>query len=118
MSERDRKLPLSVDIGVKANLEIKAEVPKQSAGRLVDALTDIFRPFTEARGLKADQIRLQREDVLFEIAKKARARAVLEEVELHPVPTKLLVPFIEKASLEDLQRHIIRTGIWMKIELN
>ena len=104
MSERDRKLPLSVDIGVKANLEIKAEVPKQSAGRLVDALTDIFRPFTEARGLKADQIRLQREDVLFEIAKKARARAVLEEVELHPVPTKLLVPFIEKASLEDLDK--------------
>jgi Abortive infection alpha len=95
-------LSADIGIGLKASLEIKAEVPKEDTGRLVTALTDIIRPFTETRGLRADQIRLQREDVLLEIAKKARTRAALENIELHPVPTKMLVPFLEKASLEDL----------------
>jgi hypothetical protein len=36
----------------------------------VDALTDIIRPFSERRGLKGDQIRLQREEVLVEVARK------------------------------------------------
>src|ERR1700688_2961039 len=95
------KPPVSVEVGLRGIVELKTEIPKESTGRLVDALTDIIRPFTEARGLKADQIRLQREDVLFEIASKARSRADLERVDLHPVPTKLLVPFLEKASLEE-----------------
>src|SRR5262249_40792180 len=73
----------------------------EDSGRFVSALTDIIRPFTESRGLKADQIRLQREDVLLEIAKKARRRAEIDGAPIHPVPTKLLVPFLEKASLED-----------------
>jgi hypothetical protein len=49
---------------------------------------------------------LQREDVLLEIAKKARARAELEKIEIHPVPNKLLVPFLEKASLEDADKEM------------
>ena len=54
--------------GAKATLEIKAEVPKESAGRMVDALTDLVRPWSEARGLRADMIRLHREDVALQIA--------------------------------------------------
>lgn len=96
----EKKAPVQVDIGVKATAELKAEVPSTSIGRLVDALTDAIRPFTEARGLRADQIRLQREDVLIQIAEKARARSAAEGKELHAVPPKLLVPFLEKASLE------------------
>jgi hypothetical protein len=96
------KSPVSIDVGLKASLEVKAEIPTKSVGRTVDALIDIIRPFTEARGLKADQIRLQREDVALEIAKKARHRAEIENAVLNPVPTKMLVPFFEKASLEDL----------------
>ncbi len=68
----------------------------------VDSLTDIIRPFTESRGLRADQIRLQREDVLIEIAKKTRKRAEPEQVQLKPVPLKLLIPLLEKASTEDV----------------
>jgi hypothetical protein len=67
--------PISIDVGLKASLEVKTEIPKEETGRLVAALTDIIRPFTERRGLKADQIRLQREDVLFSIVKKALERA-------------------------------------------
>jgi hypothetical protein len=98
------KPTVSLDVAARAEakLDIKAEVPASSAGRLVDALTDIIRPFTEARGLRADQIRLQREDVLIEIARKARIRAEIEGVCIGSIPTKFLVPFLEKASLEDL----------------
>lgn len=104
--ENKKKLPISVDVGVKASLEVKAEIPPATTGRLVDALTDIIRPFTEKQGLKADQIRLQREDVALEIARKARNRAEIEQIQLHPVPTKLLVPFFEKASLEDVDNEM------------
>jgi hypothetical protein len=68
----------------------------------VDALVDLIRPFTEKQGLKGDLIRLQREDVAIEIVKRVRRRAEIENIALNPVPNKMLVPFFEKASLEDL----------------
>jgi Abortive infection alpha len=101
MAGDDSMLPVKVEFGAKASLEIKGEIPKESMGGLVNALTDAIRPWTEARGLKADQIRLQREDVLLEIAQKARARLLVDCVEPKPLSTKLLIPFLEKASLED-----------------
>ena len=103
MSDKDFKSPLNIDVGAKdeAKFEVKAEVPATSAGRFVDAVTDVFRPFSERRGLRADQIRLQREDVLIEIAKKARQRLELEQQPITPLPPKFLIPFMEKASLED-----------------
>ena len=87
-------------------IEIKTEIPKEDTGRFLSAITDTIRPFTEGRGLKADQIRLQREDVLLEIAKKARKRADIEIADIHPVPTKLMIPFLEKASLEDVDSNM------------
>jgi hypothetical protein len=101
MTEDEDKSKLSVDIAAKASLEVKAEIPKESVGRTLDALVDIIRPFTERRGLKADQIRLQRTEVAYEIAKIAKATAELERLELKPPPTKFFVPFLERASLED-----------------
>jgi hypothetical protein len=103
MSETGNKPPVTIDVGVKAALEVKAEIPEKSVGRTIDALVDIIRPFTERRGLKADLIRLQREEVALEIARRARRRAEIENVELNPVPNKMLVPFLEKASLEDMK---------------
>lgn len=103
MSEGDSKSPVQVDLGAKAELKIGLEtrIPEKSTGRLVDALTDIIRPLSESRGLKADLIRLQREDVAIKIALKARERLQIEAEEIRPVPTKLLVPILEAASLED-----------------
>lgn len=97
------KPPVQIDVGARAEarFEVKTEVPSKSAGRLVDALTDAIRPFTEARGLRADQIRLQREEVLLEIAKRASARLAVECAFPHPIPNKFLVPLLERASLED-----------------
>src|SRR4051812_36499349 len=100
MSE-ERKTSINVDFGASAKAELKAEVPASSMGRLVDALTDAIRPFTEARGLKADQIRLQREEVLIEVARRARKRLQIEGITPQPITTKTLVPLLEKASLEE-----------------
>lgn len=58
MANDEEKSKLSVDVAAKATLEVKAEIPKESVGRALDALIDIIRPFTEARGLRADQIKV------------------------------------------------------------
>lgn len=102
-NEDHSQVNATVEIGAKASFlaEVKTEIPKESSGRFIDSLVDIFRPFSEARGLKADHIRLQREDVLIEIAKKARDRIVVEKILTEPLPLKVIVPLLEKASLED-----------------
>ena len=104
----DQELPVKVDVGLsaKAEIQVKAEVPQKSAGNFLDAITDIFRPFSEARGLKGDIIRLQREDVLLQIAYKARQRANVEDPE-KPISLKFAVPFLEKASTEDSNSPLI-----------
>lgn len=100
--------PVKVDLGLsaKAELKINAEIPSESTGRIVDALTDVFRPFSEARGLRADQIRLQREDVLLEIARKASLRRSLDQPSV-PLALKFIVPFLEKGSTENFNSELM-----------
>jgi len=93
------KLGINIDVGAKA--ELKAEIPASASGNLINALTDLIRPISERRGLRADMLRLQREEVLIEIAKRARARLEIERAPIEPIPNKFLIPFLEKASLED-----------------
>lgn len=101
MTEEQTKSAVAVNVDIGAKAELRAEIPAISSGRLIDALTDIIRPFSESRGLRADQIRLQREDVLIAVAKKARERLALENIPVQPVMNKTLVPLLENASLED-----------------
>ena len=101
MTDPEGGSPIKVDLGAKLALEVKAEVPTASVGQFVDALTDIIRPWTEKRGLKADLIRLQREDVAFEIAQRARRRIQLSNSEPSPIPFKTLIPQLEKVSQEE-----------------
>lgn len=107
--EKEPSVTVDIGLGAKASLQAKVstEIPAQSSGRLVDALTDIIRPFSERRGLKGDQIRLQREEVLVEIARKARRSMEIENQPISPLPNKFLVPFLEKASLEELDSVLI-----------
>jgi hypothetical protein len=104
MSRAGKHLPVRIELGAKAEakLNVRAKVPEKSAGRLVDALTDLIRPFSESRGLRADHIRLQREEVAIEIAKRARARLAVEKAKIEPIKNKVLVPLIEGASNEEL----------------
>lgn len=106
----DAGLPVKFDVGVSAKAElsaqVKTEIPAEVSGRFVEMVTDIFRPFSEARGLKADQIRLQREDILFEIAQKANTRLELSKPKI-PLELKFLVPFLEKASYESTSSSLV-----------
>ncbi|WP_315765239.1 MULTISPECIES: Abi-alpha family protein [unclassified Bradyrhizobium] len=101
--------PIKIDLGAKAEakFQLTAEIPKEPMGRLVDALTDMIRPFSERRGLRADLLRLQREEVIIEIARKARQRAAEEHVAISAVPNKFLVPFLEKASTEEVDSELV-----------
>jgi len=107
--EGDSTPPVKIDLGARAEAKIQltAEVPKESMGRLVDTLIDMIRPFSEKRGLRADQLRLQREEVLIEIAKKARQRTAEEHVIINSVPNKFLIPFLEKASTEEVESELV-----------
>ena len=87
--------------------KVSTEIPAQSMGRFVDAVIDCPRPFSEGRGLKGDQIRLQREEVLIKVAQKARQRMEIENQPIHPLPNKFLVPFLEKASLEEIDSVLV-----------
>jgi hypothetical protein len=100
MSDETSKSPLKIDIGAKVGFEVKVEIPTTSVGQFVDALTDIVRPWSEKRGLKADLIRLQREDVAFDIALRAKRRLEIGDRERHPVPLKVLIPLLEYGSQE------------------
>jgi hypothetical protein len=107
--ENDPKVTLDIGLGAKASLEarVSTEIPAQSTGRLLDTLTDIIRPFSERRGLKADLIKLQREEVAIEIARRGHRRLEVENQPINPLPNKFLVPFLEKASLEELESVMI-----------
>ncbi len=101
--------PVRIDVGAKAEakFEVKTEIPPESSGRLVDALADIIRPFSEKRGLRADLIRLQREEVAIAIALKAVERLRITGSTPHSIPNKILVPMLEKASLEEPNSELI-----------
>jgi hypothetical protein len=91
-------------------------IPPDVTRAKTGAWLDLISPMTEWAGLKGDQIRhkremlrIQREDVLSKIA--MRAQSVLRESKepIKKIPVKFLVPFLEKASLEDLESEIIDT---------
>lgn len=82
-------------------------IPVDVTRAKVGAWLDIISPITEWAGLKGDalrhkrqQLRIQQEITLqriaIELSKKIENRTVVR-----PIPTKILVPLLEKAALED-----------------
>jgi hypothetical protein len=83
---------------------IPADVTRARAG----AWLDLISPITAWAGLKGDQLqhkrellRIQQEAVLYKIARSAKRKLVEQNIDVVPIPTKFLVPFLERASLED-----------------
>lgn len=101
----DDDLPVKVDVSLKA--ELKGEIPTEKVGNAVDAILDTFSPFTQGMGLIGDHLRFHREKVIIRIGELAKKRADNEGLKIKPVPPKFMVPFIEKASCEDLEGEII-----------
>ncbi len=114
MNKDDKNLSIDIAAGASLKAEVKTEVPPESAGRFLDALTDIIRPFSESRGLRGDQIRLQREEVLIEVAHLARQRIEAERIEVKTVPNRILVPFLERASLVEMDDKLL-IDLWSQL---
>lgn len=106
-------------------LSISTEIPKRSSGRALDALTDLFRPLTEAAGLIGDKLELKRQATLSEIARKTKKRLAASRKPIKPIATKFLVPLLQRASLEDLDNvklidmwaNLIATAATEEVEL-
>ena len=56
MSNTDSPVKIDFGASVKVGIDIKTKVPSESSGRLLDALTDLIRPFSVRRGLQAGRI--------------------------------------------------------------
>ncbi|QOZ52665.1 DUF2442 domain-containing protein [Bradyrhizobium sp. CCBAU 53338] len=89
-------------------------IPPDVTRARTSAWLDLVSPLTEWAGLKGDelrlkraQLRLQQEDVLGEIVRRAQTRIKGSTAELKPIQNKFLVPFLEKASLEDEESSLI-----------
>jgi hypothetical protein len=86
---------------------IKEVVPEDVTHAKAGAWLTLISPITQWAGLKGDELaykrtllRLQQEETLLEIAKRAKSRiSALESP--GPIPNKFMVPFLEKASLEE-----------------
>lgn len=89
--------------GFPVNVNINTELPPNSSGRTLDALTDLLRPLSEGLGLIGDKIQLQRQKTLLEIAKRTKKRLTFLEKPIRPIPPKFFLPLLEKASLEDVR---------------
>ena len=118
-----------VEIGASAKVEATAKyevkktvhevIPEDVTRAKACTWLTILSPITQWAGMKGDEIaykrsllRLQREETLAEIAKrvKPKIRSITEPT---PVPTKFLVPFLEKASLEDAGSDL--TELWANL---
>lgn len=107
----ENKLPIKVDVSLKA--ELKGEIPTEKVGNAVDAVLDALSPFTQGMGLIGDHLRFHREKVIIKIGEMAKDKAKKEGLKLNPVPPKFMVPFIEKASCEDLEGELVE--LWANL---
>lgn len=82
-------------------IEVDAEVDASGTGKLIDAAVDAFSPATEVLGLLGDCVRLARAEVAILVTKRAKKIADESGLRLVAPPLKFLVPFYEKASLEE-----------------
>lgn len=84
-----------------------AVVPPDVTRAKAGAWLDLISPITEWAGLKGDALnfqrqllRIQQEETLLRVAEKVQEKLAGESIS-HPVSRKILIPALEKASLED-----------------
>lgn len=107
----EAKAVARVEASAKASFKRKKNVteviPPDVIRAKASAWLDLISPITEWAGLKGDalkferqQLRIQQEESLLLIAHSVRRKIAGREAG-NPVPRKILVPALEKASLED-----------------
>jgi len=86
---------------LKLGVSIKASIPEKSMKDLASAFLDAVSPFTESLGLLGDNFRFYRIENVLRRIDSARKLAKDSNIKLQPVPPKFLIPYLEKASLEE-----------------
>ena len=81
--------------------KVRVNIQGQSADKLIDAIIDTLSPATETLGAFGDAIRLGRLEIAARATRRANEIAVAHGLALKSPPLKFLVPFYEKASLEE-----------------
>jgi hypothetical protein len=118
----EAKAVAKVEASAKASFQRKKTitevVPPDVTRAKANAWLDIISPITEWAGLKGDDmrhkrelLRIQREDVLTKIIERASRSVSMDN--RTTVPTKFVVPFLEKASLEEPDSDLI--DIWSSL---
>ncbi len=118
------RLEASAKVATTAKYEVKKAVheviPPDVTRAKAGAWLTLISPITQWAGLRGDQLahkrallRLQQEETLAEIANRARARLRDIPAEREPVPMKFIVPFLEKASLENADSELVE--LWANL---
>lgn len=95
MSDDDK-----VELGIGAEGGSLA-VAGDAAGRFGHQIADFLSPLTEGFGLIGDHVRIWRQEAVLRALENFHKEARERDVPLRPVPPKMLVRWIEGASLED-----------------
>jgi hypothetical protein len=105
-------------IEIEANAEgAKVSISGEGTSRIVDAIADFISPISQGMGVIGDQIsyfRIHRSYVAAEALEKARRFRESRGQPITPVSTKLLAPWIEAVSGEDVGQDDI-IGIYARI---
>ena len=119
----DKEIPINVDVGATAKYERKTsvsiDVPEDVTRAKADAFLKSISPFTESLALVGDwladtrvRLRIQRIQKLIQVA--GRAQELIDQQSSSApskIPTKALLPILEKASLEEPGDEIL-TSAW------
>lgn len=119
-TENEDAPPISVNVGATAKFEVKKNVtqnvPEDVTRATSGAWLDLISPLTHWAGLRGDQLehkrqllRIQQGETLVRVGQSAHRRLKELGVDPKPIPTKALIPILEKASLEDADSMLIQT---------
>lgn len=89
----------SVEVELKAD-GVRVVSSGRSVATLGSALVDALSPFTNALGVIGDRVHIARRVAVLKAAKKAKEQLAEEGISEGNVPPKILLPWIEGASLE------------------
>lgn len=106
MTGKGREGLLNVNVGY--SVEKKIVQPDDVTRAKSTAWLDLISPMTEWAGLKGDALkhkrdllRIEQDETLIRLGQKMRERLAKRGLPAGPIPAKALIPFLEKASLED-----------------
>jgi len=117
------KLEASASATVGAHYSVRKEirevVPVDVTRAKATSWLDLISPLTEWTGLKGDQLRLKRdilrlhrEETLTRITERIRSKGNINPGAV-PIPTKFIVNFLEKASLEEQDDELVE--LWANL---